>query len=79
MEKNRNHEPAIPNNLSEYLNKLQMATINKMEEFGWKLFFVRRPLFQEITAIMHFPSSGETALIEQDGAFNKAHDVYVRA
>lgn len=27
---------------------------------------------------MHFPTSGETALIEQDGTFNKAHDVYIR-
>ena len=79
MKNNRDKQAAIPSNLSEYLNEIQMATISKLENFGWKLFFIRRPLFQEVITIMHFPTSGETALIEQDGIVNKAHDVYVRA
>ena len=78
MEDKREKQPALPERLNEYLNQAQIATINKMEKFGWELFFIRRPLFQEVLTIMHFPSSGETALIEQDGSFNKAHDVYVR-
>ncbi len=78
MEDKRDKQPPIPVRLSEYLNQAQIATINKMEQFGWELFFVRRPLFQEVITIMRFLQSGETALIEEDGSFNRAHEVYVR-
>jgi hypothetical protein len=78
MDDKRDNQPPIPDNIKQYLNDAQLVTIGQMESFGWELFFIRRPLFQETLTIMYFPSSGETAVIEQDGTFNKAHDVYVR-
>ena len=78
MDDKRQKQPAIPEQIAEHLNNLQMTTINKMESFGWQLFFIRRPLFQETVTIMHFPETGETALIEEDGTFNKSHSIYVR-
>jgi len=78
MDDKRDRQPAVPEKISEYLNKAQIATIDKMERFGWQLFFIRRPLFQEVITIMHFIETGETALIEEDGTFNRAHQVYVR-
>ena len=78
MDNKRDKQPPIPENLSEYLNDAQLRTINKMEGFGWKLFFIRRPLFQEVITIMQSPDGSDTALIETDGNFIQAHDVYIR-
>ena len=74
----RNTQPALPERLSEYLNEAQLRTIEKMEGFGWKLFFIRRPLFQETITIMQSPDCQETSLIETDGNFIQSHDVYIR-
>ena len=78
MDNKRDKQPPIPENLSEYLNDAQLRTINKMEGFGWKLFFIRRPLFQEVITIMQSPDGSDTALIEIDGNFIQSHDVYIR-
>ena len=75
---NRHKEPAIPENPSQYLNSIQMESINKLEEHGWQLFFIRRSNLDETLTIMHFPKTGMTALIEKDGTINTAHDVYIR-
>ena len=74
----RNTQAPLPDRLSDYLNEAQLRTISKMEGFGWKLFFIRRPLFQETITIMQSPDCTETALIETDGNFIQAHDVYIR-
>ena len=74
----RNTQPPIAERLSEYLNEAQLRTIGKMEGFGWKLFFIRRPLFQETITIMQSPDGTDTALIETDGRIIQPHDVYIR-
>jgi len=77
IEKRTKQNP-VPVNLSDYLNKLLFATIKKLQSFGWELFFIRRSDPNEVLTIMHFPSSGETAVIEKDGSVVRSHDVYIR-
>ncbi|NNJ91241.1 MAG: hypothetical protein HKP55_06175, partial [Gammaproteobacteria bacterium] len=52
MDDKRQNEDPIPSNLDQFLNQVQMLTLHKVEEFGWHLWFVRRPLFQEAMAVV---------------------------
>ena len=48
----RNSEIPVPDNLSEYLNDAQLHSLKRVEEFGWHLAFIRRPLFQDIVPVV---------------------------
>ncbi|MBT8147527.1 MAG: hypothetical protein KJN90_11790 [Gammaproteobacteria bacterium] len=74
----RDKQSAIPEYSAQYLNKLQLASISKLETFGWQLFFIRRSDPAETVTVMHLPSSGETAVIEKDGTVNRSHGVVIR-
>jgi len=69
---------AVPPNLSSYLSKEQVATIKKMENFGWKLQFVRRSTPGNVVALMRSPTGENTAVVEVDGDLNVDHHVYLR-
>jgi len=68
----------IPSNLDQILNKLQLATLHRLEEFGWHLWFVRRPLFQTVIAIVVDTVHNVTALLEEDGSMVIEHGVVFR-
>jgi hypothetical protein len=75
----RGQQPAVPDNIDAYLNRTQLASIRKLEEFGWELFFIRRSDPDEVLTVMYLPRLGETAVIEKDGTVNRAHGVPTRA
>jgi len=58
---------AVPDRLSQVLNELQLLGLRQMENFGWYLLFVRRPLFQESVAVLSNAQSSRLGLLEQDG------------
>lgn len=68
----------IPENLKEILNEAQLSTLNKMEGFGWRLEFVRRPLFQSITPVLFHSDSKHYAVLEDDGTLNMQFDSKIR-
>lgn len=70
--------PPIPENPDDYLNPAQRQTIEKMMTQGWALFFIRRSDPSEPITMMIFPTTGETAQIEQNGDFNKHHQIEMR-
>ncbi|MEJ2619662.1 MAG: hypothetical protein P8163_05245 [Candidatus Thiodiazotropha sp.] len=59
--------PAIPDNFTELLNQWQQNTLKKIEGFGWRVKFIRRPLFQEITIVVTNPTGDQIGTLEQDG------------
>ena len=59
--------PAIPEQLEEVLNELQMLGLRQMENFGWSLLFVRRPLFQEPVPVMVDSDRRRFGLLGPDG------------
>jgi hypothetical protein len=67
---NRIGDKPIPDNLNEVLNNLQLLALQKAEEFGWKLKFVRRPLFQEVVPVITDPSGGKFGILETNGDIN---------
>ena len=50
-----------------HLNVDQMKTYTRMHEIGWKMYFIRRPLFRKLTVVMKNNAGTRVAVIEQDG------------
>jgi len=68
----RECQPPIPENLEEILNQAQLSIIRKLERLNWKLWFVRRSVFQPVMAVMLGPDNA-TAILEEDGMPNINH------
>ena len=68
----------VPDKLDEVLNKEQLFTLNKLEGYGWKLAFIRRPLFQDIVPVLVHSDTGKLGILEDDGAFNMKSDIALR-
>ena len=49
----RQTQSPIPHNLEELLSELQLLTIRRVEDFGGGLWFVRRPLFQDVVPVVN--------------------------
>jgi hypothetical protein len=61
----------IPEKLLKYMNKQQRHTYLKMQIHGWRLKFIRRPLFRKPVCVFTDPKETILAVIEEDGTFNK--------
>lgn len=69
MEKEkRDRQPAVPENLEQYLNEDQMAALDKIEQFGCKLKFVRRPVFQKTVPVLVGPDGETMGVIDDNGS-----------
>lgn len=77
----RNQQKPIPDDLEEIISVEQLATITRLETFGWELFFIRRPDRSTIVPLMKCPLSSEcyTAVIDKDGSVIRDHDVLIRS
>jgi hypothetical protein len=67
---NRKGRNPVPEELDTVLNNLQLQALEKIQRFGWKLKFVRRPLFQEVMPVISNPHNTKFAVLECDGDIN---------
>ncbi|WP_051171386.1 hypothetical protein [Spongiibacter marinus] len=76
----RQTQSPIPHNLEELLSELQLLAIRRVEEFGGGLWFVRRPLFQDVVPVVNcsLNHGAETAVVELDGSLNTSHGLFIR-
>jgi hypothetical protein len=74
----RKGEKPIPNDIHNYLNEAQDAVLNKIQEFGWSLQFIRRPLFREPIVIAANAKGDAFGVLEVDGHFNTEPDILLR-
>lgn len=63
----RGSKTAVPPNLRGYLNQEQRLALQKIENFGWQLEFVRQPLFQDPIPVVISPDRQRHAVLQQDG------------
>ncbi|MCG8017067.1 MAG: hypothetical protein JAY97_12700 [Candidatus Thiodiazotropha sp. 'RUGA'] len=59
--------PPVPENFAELLNQWQQNTLQRIENFGWRVKFIRRPLFQDITIVVTNPTGDQIGTLELDG------------
>lgn len=77
LDKRGSQEP-VPTDLASYLTKMQFRSLNHLEGFGWKLAFVRRPLFDPSTVVLLSPEGKQYAILEEDGSLNLESSLHVR-
>ncbi|EDY86787.1 conserved hypothetical protein [gamma proteobacterium HTCC5015] len=76
-EKRQGMDP-IPPDVSEFLNTDQKMALNRIAGFGWKLRFIRRPLFDTPTVVAVDPEGNQHAVLEEDGEINMNPDIVIR-
>jgi hypothetical protein len=78
QQEKRHHEEPVPNNYDDIVSAAQLATIEKLEAFGWTLFFIRRSA--EVIPILRCPLSSEcyTAMVNKDGSVVRNHGLALR-
>lgn len=70
--------PPVPENLCAFLNQDQKNALRQIENFGWRLAFVRRPMFEPMMIVVESPDGGSHAVIERDGEINKETKIILR-
>jgi len=53
------------------LNDIQALTLAGLEQFGWELKFVRRPMFQASIPVVFDGDRKKYAVLEPDGTLNE--------
>lgn len=75
----RKNMPPIPENFRQVLKPAQKITLNHLEKFGWKLAFIRRPLFVPPTTFIHNAEKSIYAVVEETGKVKFRHGYQIRA
>lgn len=78
LDDKRGVQKAVPIDLGRYLNESQLLALHSLEGFGWRLSFVRRPLFMTPTVVVSNPESSQHAVLEEDGSVNLKSSVVLR-
>jgi len=76
-EKRKGDEP-VPDSATEMLNQLQILALRRIESFGWRLQFIRRPLFQDPVAVAVDGDGVKIGILEEDGRINMQPDIKIR-
>ena len=78
-ERRRQSEPERDAALRRGLTAAQVATLDTLEGFRWRLAFVRRPLFRDPVPVVFDRNGGRYVVIEADGTVNESTDLRIRA
>ena len=74
----RNRQKPVPSNIDEFLSEEQKMALNKIEGYGWRLEFIRRPLFQEPTVVVFGPDNGQIGVLQKDGTIERNPELALR-
>ena len=74
----RKGEKAVPDDLEDVLNQDQIMTLRQIERFGWRLAFVRRPVFQHPIPVVLTSDDQKIGVLEEDGRLNMNPDIQLR-
>lgn len=66
----RGSRSALPTDVLFYLNEVQRLALHSLENFGWQLAFIRRPLFVPPIVVVKNSEQSKFAVLEEDGSVN---------
>jgi len=75
----RQGKAAVPDDLEKVLNPAQQRALRQIENFGWQLEFVRRPVFQEPIPVVINSKGDQVGILEADGRIDMQADIALRA
>lgn len=76
-EKRKGDKP-IPDDIKNYLNDAQLSQLHTIENFGWEIKYIRRPLFQEHIVVVTSAEGDSIGVLEEDGRLNLEPDIDTR-
>lgn len=79
QQEKRRGEPPVPSNLDHLINTDQLLTLRQIENFGWQVEFVRRPLFQDTVVVVSSTDNRKIGVLEDTGELNLHPDIKLRA
>jgi hypothetical protein len=71
-------QQAVPDNLEDWLSPEQMQMLHQIESFGWKIKFIRRPVFQDPIIVLVGDDEKKIGILEKDGHINMDPDIVLR-
>ncbi|MGO4262851.1 hypothetical protein [Lysobacter sp. TAB13] len=71
-------ELVSPVGLRAGLTRQQLDALATLEQFGWTLKFVRRPLFQDPIAVVFRADGGKFVVLRTDGSLDEHPDFKIR-
>lgn len=69
-EEMRGSRSPLPADVLYYLNEVQRLALHSLENFGWQLAFIRRPLFVPPMIVVKNSEQSKFAVLEEDGSVN---------
>ena len=78
VDNRRGVQKAVPIDLGRYLNESQLLALRSLENFGWHLWFVRRPLFMQPIVVVTNADATQHAQLEEDGSVNLKSPLQLR-
>jgi hypothetical protein len=75
----RNRQQPIPDNLEQLLNSRQQAALKMIQSLGWRLKFVRRPMFMEAQPVVFNAKLDQVGILDTDGNINLQLELDVRS
>jgi len=70
QEDQRGTRAALPADVFFYLNDVQRIAMQSLQNFGWHLAFIRRPLFMAPLVVVRNGERTKLAVLEADGTVN---------
>lgn len=74
----RNKGNAIPDKYLSVLTKEQKISLSNLEFFGWKIWFIRQPLFLEPQVLLINEESGLYGLLTKNGELDLDTRIHIR-
>ena len=74
----RGKRAALPVDFMYYLNDVQRMVLASLESFGWRLAFIRRPMFLAPVVVLHSDEQDKFAILEEDGNVNMTPQLKLR-
>ena len=68
----------VPDNIKDHLNDLQIQSLQRLENFGYRLKFVRRPIFQEVVVVVVDSQEKTLGVLKSDGSLDLHSEIQFR-
>ena len=69
--------PAL-SELKSLLNSEQLLSLRKIEQFGWELAFVRRPMFESAIPVVSSPGGDQFGILDSEGELDLNTKIQLR-
>jgi hypothetical protein len=75
----RTNQKPVPDEVKKYLNSQQQAIFRQSHYVGWRVAFVRRPLFLEPTVVVYNDEFEMIRVLDPDGRIDMESGLDLRA